>query len=48
MQVVAHVMGKSIFDADGELLARADSLSDSDDEPAIVAKALGRLWKPPA
>ena len=48
MQVVAHVMGESIFDADGELLAREESSSESDDEPAVVAKALGKLKKPAA
>lgn len=48
MQVVAHVMGESIFDADGELLTRKESTSESDDEPAVVAKALRRLQKPAA
>ncbi len=46
MQVVAHLMGESIFDVDGELLDQ----SDSDEEHTCTAKnpTIGRLWRMPA
>ena len=46
MQVVAHLMGESIFDVDGELLEG----SDSDEEHTCTIKnaTIGRLWRMPA